>query len=36
MIEPHACHDCGEIYDEANGDGYCGLCPRCADDTDDE
>jgi hypothetical protein len=26
-----ACDDCGEVYDEACGDGYCGLCPACAD-----
>jgi rubredoxin len=32
MIEPHACDRCSVIYDEARGDGYCGLCPSCADD----
>ena len=30
-IEPHNCDECGELYDEASGDGYCGLCPSCAD-----
>lgn len=28
---PVECSECGEIYDEARGDGYCGLCPSCAD-----
>lgn len=31
MVEPHDCDRCGTTYDEANGDGYCGLCPSCAD-----
>lgn len=31
MSEPHACDDCGTVYDEARGDGYCGQCPACAD-----
>lgn len=31
MQEPHACDECGEIYDETCGDGYMGLCPSCAD-----
>lgn len=31
MVEPHACDYCGEIYDEAGGDGYAGMCPECAD-----
>lgn len=31
MVEPHDCDECGETYDEASGDGYCGLCPSCAD-----
>lgn len=30
-VEPHDCDRCGETYDEAKGDGYCGLCPECAD-----
>lgn len=30
-VEPHNCDECGELYDEASGDGYCGLCPSCAD-----
>jgi len=25
------CDRCGGPYDETNGDGYCGLCPSCAD-----
>ena len=31
MTEPYPCERCGEVYDEAGGDGYCGLCPSCAD-----
>lgn len=31
MEEPHACDNCGTIYDEATGDGWAGLCPSCAD-----
>lgn len=31
MMTPVACDECGTIYDEARGDGYCGLCPSCAD-----
>ena len=27
------CDRCGERYEEAKGDGYCGLCPKCADAT---
>ena len=34
MIGPHNCDRCGETYDEAKGDGYCGLCPSCADATE--
>lgn len=34
MAEPHACDRCGTVYDEAGGDGYCGLCPSCADATE--
>lgn len=30
----YACDRCGRVYDEARGDGYCGLCPECADATD--
>jgi hypothetical protein len=26
--------DCEQVYDEAGGDGYLGLCPHCADVTD--
>jgi hypothetical protein len=33
MPEPHACDLCDEVYSEC-GDGYCGLCPECADRTD--
>jgi hypothetical protein len=28
------CDECGEAYDESVGDGYCGLCPSCADKSD--
>lgn len=35
MIEPHDCDDCGTTYDEAGGDGYAGLCPSCADRTEE-
>lgn len=28
------CETCSDPYDEAAGDGYCGLCPSCADTTD--
>lgn len=31
MEEPHACDNCGTVYDEASGEGYAGLCPTCAD-----
>ena len=31
MDEPHACDECGAVYDEARGDGYNGRCPSCAD-----
>lgn len=31
MLEPHLCDECGELYDEAGGDGYNGRCPSCAD-----
>lgn len=34
MVEPRTCKACGDVYDEARGDGYCGLCPACADDYD--
>ena len=27
--------DCNLVYDEAAGDGYMGLCPHCADVTED-
>lgn len=36
MVEPYDCERCGDAYDEANGDGYCGLCPACADATEEE
>lgn len=36
MVEPHRCDRCGTTYDEASGDGYCGLCPSCADQTEPE
>lgn len=29
--EPHECDRCRAWYDESSGDGYCGLCPSCAD-----
>jgi hypothetical protein len=32
--EPTRCSSCGDVYDEARGDGYCGLCPSCADATE--
>lgn len=32
----HACDRCEEWYEEAKGDGYCGLCPKCADETEPE
>jgi len=25
------CRACEEVYDEGTGEGYCGLCPSCAD-----
>jgi hypothetical protein len=25
------CDECGEVYNEAKGDGWCGLCVSCAD-----
>lgn len=28
------CDRCGQPYDEAAGDGWCGLCPECADRTE--
>lgn len=28
------CYRCGKEYDEDKGDGYCGLCPKCADETE--
>lgn len=28
------CERCEEEYDEDTGEGYCGLCPECADATD--
>lgn len=34
MEQPYACDRCGTVYDEASGDGYCGLCPSCADATE--
>jgi rubredoxin len=36
LVEPYPCERCGEVYDEASGDGYCGLCPSCADDDTDD
>ncbi len=30
------CDRCHKRYDEAKGDGYCGLCPKCADETEPE
>jgi hypothetical protein len=36
MLEPHNCDRCRKVYDEASGDGYCGLCPSCADATEPE
>lgn len=36
MAEPYKCEECGTWYDEASGDGYCGLCPSCADKEHDE
>lgn len=33
-VEPHDCECCGETYDETSGEGYCGLCPSCADATE--
>jgi hypothetical protein len=30
------CARCSSVYDETAGDGYCGLCPRCADQTERE
>jgi hypothetical protein len=30
------CDHCGVRYDESKGDGYCGLCPSCADATENE
>lgn len=32
--ESVVCERCGERYDEERGDGYCGLCPSCADATE--
>lgn len=34
MAEPYACDQCGTVYDEVGGKGYCGLCPSCADNTE--
>lgn len=37
MMTPVLCRrwaedrDCEQVYDEARGDGYQGLCPHCAD-----
>jgi hypothetical protein len=33
MVE---CDRCGDTYDEAKGDGWCGLCPSCADDDNED
>lgn len=30
------CDRCKKLYNEAKGDGYCGLCPKCADETEEE
>jgi len=27
----NVCDECDEPYEEDKGDGYCGLCPSCAD-----
>jgi hypothetical protein len=35
LVEPHDCECCGEVYDEAGGNGYCGYCPSCADETEE-
>ena len=32
--EPAECVRCGEVYDEASGEGYNGFCPGCADATE--
>lgn len=32
LVDEVACDRCGKVYDESQGDGYCGLCPACADD----
>lgn len=40
MVTPVVCDrmdedpDCEQVYDEARGDGYMGLCPHCADVSD--
>ena len=31
MSCPVSCEICQEVYDEVKGDGYCGMCPACAD-----
>ncbi len=36
MTAPRKCERCGEVYDEARGDGYNGMCPSCADETEPE
>lgn len=36
MIEPYTCEECGEEYAEASGEGYAGMCPRCADESEPE
>jgi rubredoxin len=35
LAEPYDCERCGNVYDEASGDGFCGLCPTCADETEE-
>jgi predicted Zn-ribbon and HTH transcriptional regulator len=35
LVEPVDCERCGLVYDEACGEGYCGLCPTCADETEE-
>lgn len=36
MTEPVKCSRCNTTYDEAKGDGFDGLCPECADETEPE
>lgn len=32
----HKCERCEKWYEEAKGDGYCGLCPKCLKESKDE